>query len=45
LEFSVCNVPANPYALANEMTGSKQAAYAPSIWGHIINNFEGAKNG
>jgi HK97 family phage prohead protease len=46
LEFSICNVPANPFALAKTMpegkAEAKQDAYFPSFWGNIINNFEGA---
>jgi HK97 family phage prohead protease len=43
LEFSVCNVPANPYALAHlalakGMTESKQETSFPDFWGNIIQN-------
>jgi HK97 family phage prohead protease len=41
LEFSICNVPANPFALVKEVkavTVSKQAAGLSDFWGNIINN-------
>jgi HK97 family phage prohead protease len=47
LEFSICNVPANPYALASNQrfanieaakTETKQDLGFPSFWGNIINN-------
>jgi HK97 family phage prohead protease len=46
LEFSICNVPANPFALAKNIEVAKtkptQGIGFPSFWGNIINNFEGA---
>jgi HK97 family phage prohead protease len=44
LEFSVCNVPANPFALAHSaLTKSvpemKQTGF-PNFWGNIINNYQ-----
>jgi HK97 family phage prohead protease len=45
LEFSICNVPANPFALAKSVgeakTDTTQGTCFPSFWGNIINNFEG----
>jgi len=47
LEFSICNVPANPYALAKETgkkelkTDNKQGDIAAYYWGGLINNFKG----
>jgi phage head maturation protease len=45
LEFSICNVPANPYALAKSMgeakTETQQDLGFPGFWGNIIHNFEG----
>jgi HK97 family phage prohead protease len=42
LEFSICNVPANPYALAKqfeaEKLGTNQALSCPTFWGGLINN-------
>jgi HK97 family phage prohead protease len=44
LEFSICNVPANPWALAKpfalskELTANKAAAGFPDFWGNIITN-------
>ncbi|AEF83081.1 HK97 family phage prohead protease [Leadbettera azotonutricia] len=38
LEFSVCNVPANPWALAKGMTEKKQETSFPDFWGNIIQN-------
>jgi len=41
LEFSICNVPANPFALAkyieNEKTDNKQELNQPNFWGGLIN--------
>jgi HK97 family phage prohead protease len=36
LEFSICNVPANPFALTKAVMESKQAAGLSSFWGNII---------
>ncbi|GHV11334.1 hypothetical protein FACS189491_02390 [Spirochaetia bacterium] len=44
LEFSVCNVPANPFALSRRMAEAKQALRLPGFWGNIINN-QGVDNG
>jgi HK97 family phage prohead protease len=51
LEFSICNVPANPWALVKPLDLTKTIAAgkpemtqdlcSPSFWGNIINNFEG----
>ena len=42
LEFSICNVPANPYALAKNIemvkTETAQELGFPSFWGNILNN-------
>jgi len=42
LEFSICNVPANPWALAKtietEKTETKQELNYPTFWGNLINN-------
>jgi HK97 family phage prohead protease len=44
LEFSICNVPANPFALAkSEQEGKaevKQGLNCPTFWGGLINNFK-----
>jgi phage head maturation protease len=44
LEFSICNVPANPFALAKTIEAAKtettQGTCFPSFWGNIINNFQ-----
>ncbi|MDR0732098.1 MAG: HK97 family phage prohead protease [Treponema sp.] len=46
LEFSICNVPANPFALAKAIAEgraeTKQDLCSSGFWGNIINNFEGA---
>jgi len=47
LEFSICNVPANPFALAKseepEKAGSNLNGFGfPSFWGNIINGNTGA---
>jgi HK97 family phage prohead protease len=43
LEFSICNVPANPFALCkkSEELGMRSTGTSPNFWGNIINNFEG----
>jgi HK97 family phage prohead protease len=45
LEFSICNVPANPFALAKSIeaakTEIKQDLCSSGFWGNIIHNFEG----
>jgi HK97 family phage prohead protease len=45
LEFSICNVPANPFALAKTVDAAKtettQDFVRPSFWGGLINNFQG----
>ena len=42
LEFSICNVPANPFALAKSIDTSKsltaQELNHPTFWGGLINN-------
>jgi len=43
LEFSICNVPANPYALAKNIEAAKketQELSLPVFWGGLINNIE-----
>jgi len=44
LEFSICNVPANPFALAKTIEASKteitQDLNHPTFWGNIINNLQ-----
>jgi len=47
LEFSICNVPANPFALAKNIEAAGTVAKqdlmnSPTFWGGLINNFEGA---
>ena len=46
LEFSICNVPANPYALAKNFEAVKtsipQDFNRPTFWGGFINNLQGA---
>jgi HK97 family phage prohead protease len=43
LEFSICNVPANPYALAKTIEAAKtdttQDLSQPNFWAGLINNF------
>ena len=41
LEFSICNVPANPYALAKAAMQIKQDSSLPHFWNGLINNFQG----
>ena len=45
LEFSICNVPANPFALAKNIelakTENTQGLNHPNYWGGLINNFQG----
>jgi HK97 family phage prohead protease len=38
LEFSICNVPANPYALAKAVTETKQDVCPVTFWNGLINN-------
>jgi HK97 family phage prohead protease len=49
LEFSICNVPANPFALAKAIgEGGRETERnlcSSGFWGNIINNFEGVKHG
>jgi hypothetical protein len=45
LEFSICNVPANPFALAkmsNELSGmsNEKGANASPFWGSFITNLQ-----
>ena len=42
LEFSICNVPANPFALTKNATETTQDLNHPTFWSGLINNFEGA---
>jgi HK97 family phage prohead protease len=45
LEFSICNVPANPFALAQNIetvkTETTQQLNCPTFWGGLINNQQG----
>jgi len=41
LEFSVCNVPANPFALAKAATEAKQDISHTNFWNGFINNLQG----
>jgi HK97 family phage prohead protease len=45
LEFSICNVPANPFALAKSAnagrTETTQDFHRSDFWGGLINNFQG----
>jgi len=41
LEFSICNVPANPFALAKAESETKQDICRSPFWGGFINNFQG----
>jgi HK97 family phage prohead protease len=45
LEFSICNVPANPYALAKTTEATKtettQELNYPTFWGGLFNNIQG----
>ncbi|MDR2786169.1 MAG: HK97 family phage prohead protease [Treponema sp.] len=45
LEFSICNVPANPFALSKGLGANKAAAGFPEFWGNIITNHTGGING
>jgi HK97 family phage prohead protease len=36
LEFSICNVPANPFALAKGAAGNTAAAGSPDFWGGFM---------
>jgi HK97 family phage prohead protease len=53
LEFSICNVPANPWALAKreELGGRREKLEGrnektnPKFWGNIIHSFEGVSYG
>ena len=41
LEFSICNVPANPFALAKAATQIKQDSSLSHFWNGLINNIQG----
>jgi HK97 family phage prohead protease len=41
LEFSICNVPANPFALSKGIDRSHDKDTALNFWGNIITNLEG----
>ena len=45
LEFSICNVPANPFALAKSIkaveTKQSQELVQSHFWGGLINNYQG----
>ena len=49
LEFSICNVPANPFALAKSMetvkTADKSDSGSPSFWDCLINKQQGETYG
>jgi HK97 family phage prohead protease len=49
LEFSICNVPVNPFALTKSIEAAKketkQDSCSSGFWGNIINNFEGVLYG
>jgi HK97 family phage prohead protease len=36
LEFSICNVPANPFALRKDLVGNNAAAGFPDFWGNLL---------
>jgi HK97 family phage prohead protease len=38
LEFSICNVPANPFALTKGLNASKTVTGFPDFWGNILKN-------
>jgi HK97 family phage prohead protease len=42
LEFSICNVPTNPFALAKLGRRNEEGDYASLFWRGFISNFEGA---
>jgi HK97 family phage prohead protease len=42
VEFSVCNVPANPFALSKGIDQKMKKDTAHNFWGNIINTIEGA---
>ncbi|MDR1147898.1 MAG: HK97 family phage prohead protease [Spirochaetaceae bacterium] len=44
LEFSICNVPANPFALTKEFAADRAAGF-PDFLGNIITNHTGGNNG
>ena len=41
LEFSICNVPANPFALSKTIDRKQEKDTTLNFWGNIINNLEG----
>jgi hypothetical protein len=41
LEFSICNVPANPCALAKAMTDTKQDTSHFNFWNGFMNSVKG----
>jgi HK97 family phage prohead protease len=45
LEFSICNVPANPFALSKSIDRKQDKDTALNFWGNIINNLEGVSHG
>jgi HK97 family phage prohead protease len=45
LEFSICNVPANPFALSRSSDRKQDKDTALNFWGNIINNLEGVSHG
>jgi phage head maturation protease len=36
LEFSICNVPANPFALRKDLAGNNAAAGFSGFWGNLL---------
>jgi HK97 family phage prohead protease len=44
LEFSICNVPANPFALSKGLAANKATGF-PDFWVNIITNHTGVNNG
>jgi HK97 family phage prohead protease len=45
LEFSICNVPANPWVLSKALSTNKAAAGFSDFWGNIITNHTGENDG
>jgi HK97 family phage prohead protease len=45
LEFSICNVPANPFALNKGLGANKAVSGFSDFWGNIITNHTGENNG
>jgi HK97 family phage prohead protease len=45
LEFSICNVPANPFALSKGIDRKQDKDTTLNFWGNIISNLEGVSHG